>query len=100
MTRGTWMIRIGRLLVGDELFAMVVEPAIADLQFETPAAGVFTLARGYVGVWKAIAGGVTRDIGGDLRLLTGDTSTLAGLLLLQACYYGFLATFLLNIMRR
>jgi hypothetical protein len=98
MTRGTWMIRIGHVLVGEDVFDSVVSPAIADLQFEAPAGG-FASARGYLGVWRAIAGGVGRDIGGDLRLLTGDTATLAGLVLVQVGYYGFLATFLMNIWR-
>lgn len=96
---GTWLIRVAHRLVEDDVFATVVEPAIADLQFESAHTGAFGVLRGYIGVWKAIAGGITRDIGGDLRLLSGDTSTLAGLVLLQACYYGFLATFLLNLLR-
>jgi hypothetical protein len=99
MTRGTLMIRIGQRLVGDEIFNAVVSPAIADLQFEAPTAGLFACTRAYLGVWRAIAGGVTRDIGGDLRLLSCDTTTLAALVLVQVGYYGFLATFLLNLMR-
>ncbi|HVZ21011.1 MAG TPA: hypothetical protein VG871_08115 [Vicinamibacterales bacterium] len=99
MTRGTLMIRIGQRLVGGDIFDAVVAPAIADLQFEAASAGLLACARGYAGVWRAIAGGITRDIGGDLRLLTGDTTTLAALVLVQVGYYGFLATFLLNLMR-
>ena len=98
MTRGTVMIRIGHVLVGEDVFDNVVSPAIADLQFEEPA-GAFAVVRGYIGVWRAIAGGVGRDIGGDLRLLSSDTATLAGLVLVQVGYYGFLATFLMNIWR-
>lgn len=98
MTRGTLMIRIGHVLVGEDVFDSVVSPAIADLQFESPASA-FALVRGYLGVWRAIAGGIGRDIGGDLRLLSGDTATLAALVLVQIGYYGFLATFLMNIWR-
>lgn len=100
MTHGTLMIRIGHVLMGDDIFDSVVAPAIADLQFESATAGAWRTLRAYLGVWRAIAGGVSQDIGGDLRLLSGDTSTLAGLVLLQACYYGFLATFLLNLLHR
>lgn len=99
MTRGTVMIRIGHVLVGEDVFDSVVSPAIADLQFESPSGNPLTLARGYLGVWRAIAGGIGRDIGGDLRLLSGDTATLAALVLVQVGYYGFLATFLMNIWR-
>ena len=63
-------------------FELIVEPALADLEFE---AGASRLARAanYLAVLRAVAGGLLDE-------LRRDSATFFALALLPACYYAFL----------
>ena len=86
MRRGAWLTAFARRLFHDQTFELVVSPAIADLHFEPPS------ARTYAAVWAAFGGAAWRDVGGDLKILSGDAGTLGGLVVMQACYYTCLLT--------
>jgi hypothetical protein len=85
---GTWLAQIARRYLHGETFALVVSPAIADMQFESPA-GYVLRARHYVAIWKALAGALSCDVVADVRSLRDDLPTLATLMLLQVSYYVF-----------
>lgn len=53
-------------LVREETWTKVVAPAIADLQHEAPR-GRGWRVRGYIGVWRAVAGGVADEFAADWR---------------------------------
>ena len=86
---GEWLAQIARRYLHGDTFALIVSPAIADMQFECPA-GYLLRARHYVAIWRAMAGGLSCDLVADVRSLRDDLSTLATLVLLQASYYVFL----------
>ncbi len=90
--RGDWLTTVARAMMHDDTFDAIVSPAIADLQFEAPAAGYVCSARGYAGVWVAVTGAVRRDLARDLRVLSDDAATLTSLVFMQACYYTCLLT--------
>lgn len=54
-------------VVGAESFRLIVAPAIADLQFERPAAGRVQRARNYIGVWRAFGGALLLDFAWNTR---------------------------------
>ena len=68
--------------LSDRTFQLIVEPALADLQFES-GAGRLRQAANRVAVVRAVAGGLRDE-------LARDCGTFVGLLLLPACYYIFL----------
>jgi len=86
---GTWLARFGQRYLHDETFALVVSPAIADMQFEAPAR-LLMRARHYVAISKAFAGAFCCDAAKDVQSLRDDLPTIAGLTLMQASYYAFL----------
>ena len=85
---GTWLAQLGQRCLHGETFALVVSPAIADMQFESPS-GLVPRARHYVAVWKAFAGALCCDVLDDARALRDDIPTLAMLTMLQVSYYAF-----------
>jgi hypothetical protein len=85
--RGDWLTTVARRILHGDTFDVVVSPAIADLQFES-----WCPARGYVGVWRAFAGALCRDLGRDLQVLCDEATTLTSLIVMQACYYTCLLT--------
>jgi hypothetical protein len=86
---GTWLVQIAQRCLHGETFALVVSPAIADMQFESPAGYVLRL-RHYLAIWKALAGALSGDVVSDVQSLRDDLPTLATLTLLQVSYYAFL----------
>jgi hypothetical protein len=86
---GIWLAQIARRCLHGETFALVVSPAIADMQFESPA-GYLLRTRHYLAVWRALAGALCCDVVADLQSLRDDLSALATLMLLQVSYYAFL----------
>ena len=86
---GMWLARLGERICHGETFALIVSPAIADLQFEAPT-GHAHQARHYVAVWKAFALALCCDTAGDIHSLRDDLPTVVSLTLLQAFYYSFL----------
>lgn len=66
--RGEWLIKVARRITYAETFASIVEPAIADMQFETaakPSAAV--ILRSYLSVYAALAAAILRDVRTDAR---------------------------------
>ena len=86
---GTWLAQIAQRYLHGDTFALVVSPAIADMQFESPA-GYGLRARHYLAVWKALAGALTSDVVADLQSLRDDLPILVTLTLMQVSYYLFL----------
>jgi hypothetical protein len=70
--RGDWIAAVAARLLRDETFAQTVAPAVADLQFETRFSGPATLARGYLGVARAVALAGLADLRGDLATSFAD----------------------------
>jgi hypothetical protein len=97
---GAWLASLARRLLHDDIDALIVSPAIADLQFEG-GTSPWRRARAYAGVWRALGGallfqatsGIEALRADDARLiaLRYDTFMVAGLLLVQAVYYTGLA---------
>jgi hypothetical protein len=85
---GTWLAQLGQRCLHGETFALVVSPAIADMQFESPA-GCVPRTRHYVAIWKAFAGALCCDALTDAQSLRDELPTLAMLTLLQVSYYAF-----------
>ena len=63
---GDRLDRIASRLVREETRTTVVAPAIADLQHEAPRGRVWR-ERGYIGVWRAIGGGLADELLIDCR---------------------------------
>ena len=84
---GAWLEALGRRLLHQDTFELVLSPAIADLQFESPDAGLVGVTRCYAGVAAAILGALLQDVGSDLHGLLDDGPVLGGLILLQTGYY-------------
>lgn len=80
MMHGGWLIRIGRTLLHEDTFELMVAPAIADLQVEGSAAA-------YVAVWYSLICAWGADFDGDARLVFDDAGMLGGLVAIQASYY-------------
>jgi hypothetical protein len=90
---GTWLAWIGGRLLHADTFALMLSPAIADLQFEAPARP-FPGPVHYCAVLKAFAGALVLDLSADLLTLSDDLPTIGVLTTVQACYYGFMLVLL------
>jgi hypothetical protein len=90
---GTWLARIGGRLLHADTFALMLSPAIADLQFEAPAQG-FARPKHYCATVWAFAGALWFDISTDLLSLTDDLPTIGVLTAVQGCYYSFMLVLL------
>jgi hypothetical protein len=97
---GSWIASLAGRLLHDDIEALIVAPAIADLQFEADGP-LWRRARGYAGVWRALGGalffqavsGVQALRADDARLiaLRYDAVMVGGILLVQVVYYSGLA---------
>src|SRR5688500_2586883 len=97
MTRGNRLASLSRRLLQPETFALIMAPALADLDFESREATALRVAHAYLGVVRALAGAMLYDAARDVRMSIGnaewrasrreDASTFAGLVLVQAVYY-------------
>jgi hypothetical protein len=87
---GEYLARFAQALVGEEIFTLVVSPAIADLHLDAGRHTPLARASAYVAVCRALGGAVVLELGGRARLVRQDAALLAGLSVLQACYYGCL----------
>jgi len=90
---GTWLARIGGRLLHADTFALMLSPAIADLQFETSSPG-FARPNHYCAVLRAFAGALWFDIAADLLTLSSDLPTIVVLTAVQASYYAFMLVLL------
>jgi hypothetical protein len=97
---GSWFASLASRLLHDDIEALIVVPAIADLQFEA-GGSLWRRACGYAGVWRALGGallfqavsGVQALRADDARLvaLRDDAFMVGGILLVQVVYYSGLA---------
>ena len=72
MNRGTRLITLSSRLLHPDTFALMVSPAIADLQFESHGGDAARTARGYIGVWRALAGALGHDLAWAVTALGAD----------------------------
>jgi hypothetical protein len=81
---GESLNRLARRIVREETHSAIVEPAIADLQFESPRRG-WTRTRAYIGVWRALAAAAASEISADcwIALRTGHPAAAIGASLLM-----------------
>lgn len=91
--RGTWLARIGGRLLHADTFALMLSPAIADVQFEAPARG-FVRPGHYCALLRAFAGALWFDLSADLLTLSDDLAAIGVLTAVQAGYYGFMLVLL------
>ena len=87
---GGWFSWIGQRLLHADTFALMLSPAIADLQFEAPAFVDAVRLRHYEAVLKAFIGALCFDVANDLQTLANDVGMIAVLAILQASYYTFM----------
>ena len=76
------VISFSERFLTDRTFQLIVEPALADLQFDAGTSRR-TRAANYLAVLRAVAGGLRDE-------LTRDSGSFVVLGLLPACYYTFL----------
>jgi hypothetical protein len=79
-----------------DTYQLVVSPAIADLQFETPVSDANGVVRAYAAVWVAIVGALFIDLEHDVRVVLDDGPRLMWLSLMQAAYYVAMMSLLLD----
>jgi hypothetical protein len=85
---GEWLSRLGRRLFHADTFALMVSPAIADLQFEHPNG--IARPRHYYALLRAFTGALWFDISGDLITLSNDLVPICVLTAVQGSYYTFM----------
>jgi hypothetical protein len=108
---GVWLERFAGRLLHDDIHALFVLPAIADLQYEWDGgrARPWRALRGYLAIWTAIAGALRFQAIADAQALLVDDArlvalrydalTLGGIVLVQACYYSGLAILFFDLQR-
>ena len=111
---GTWLERLAVRLLHDDIHALFVSPAIADLQYEhralsVTAPRVWRALRAYAGIWIAIGGALRFQAGADVEAFLADDArllalrydalTFGGIVLVQVCYYSGLAILFLDFQR-
>ena len=95
--RGIRIMMFARRAFREDTLALMVYPAIADLQFEAATGSLSTLVRGYAAVARAVYGGLVHDFCTDLRVLYGDAPDLLRAVAMQACYYAMMLTLCLAV---
>lgn len=99
---GDWVAQVARRFVHSNTFALVVSPAIADLQFEEDTQSTRARLAGYLAVWVAVAGGVWQDLVYDRRrpVWADDVSVVMTLAFLVASYHLSMLTLVLGFDHR
>lgn len=96
--RGRWMAAASRRLFSPESFALLVEPAIADLQIENSgrlAERVDAYRTVWIGMVAACDDGVARRARAFVR--ENELLTLTGLVLLHAAHSAWMVVLLLGL---
>ncbi len=95
---GRLLLRLAGRVVHADTLARVVEPAVADLQFEATVGRWRDLLRAYIGVGHAVLGAVWLDFAWDRRTpaWAEELSELARLGLLVAAYQLSMAVLILG----
>jgi hypothetical protein len=86
------VMMFARRVFREDTLALMVYPAIADLQFEGATGSMATLVRGYAALARALYGGLVHDFCADLRVLCDDAPDLLRAVAMQACYYAMMLT--------
>ena len=96
--RGRWMEAAARRLFSPESFALLVEPAIADLQVEE-SGSLATRVDAYRTVWIGMAAACDDGITHRVRVFVRDNElvTLTGLVLLHAAHSMWMVVLLLGL---
>ena len=96
--RGRWMAAAARRMFSPESFALLVEPAIADLQLET-GGGLTARIDAYRTVWIGMAAACDTGIACRARTFVRDNElvTLTGLVLLHAAHSLWMVVLLLGL---
>jgi len=85
---GRWFSRLGRWLLHADTFALMLSPAIADVQFEAPL-GIARWRHHYA-MLRALTGALWFDISDDLITLSSDLAAIGVLTAIQSLYYAFM----------
>lgn len=87
---GDFINALARRIVSAGTHASVIQPAIADLQFEARTRSTWLMAQSYLGAWTAVCGGVLHDIGITIQHpgFIDEARTATVLVGMQAVYYG------------
>ena len=96
--RGQWMEAAARRLFSPESFALLVEPAIADLQLED-SGRLAGRMDAYRTVWIGMAAACDDGVGRRARAFVRDNElvTLTGLVLLHAAHSTWMVVLLLGL---
>ena len=96
--RGQWMAAASRRLFSAESFALLVEPAIADLQLEE-SPRLVTRLDAYRTVWIGMAAACDAGVASRMRAFVreNDLLTLTGLALLHAAHSAWMIVLLLGL---
>ncbi len=78
---GEGLTRVLRLVLHQDTFDLFIAPPLADLQRAPTAAA-------YLTIWRTALGALQVDIASDIGIVAQDATLLAGLVGMQACYYG------------
>ena len=82
MTFDDRVTAFSRRFLTERTFELIVSPALADFQYDADA-GRLRRAANYLGVLRAVVGGMRED-------LARESGTVLGLFLLPVCYHAFL----------
>ena len=95
--RGRWLIAVSRRLFSAESFALLIEPAIADLQLET--SGLAARLDAYRTVWIGMAAAFDDGVAHRARTFVRDNElvTLSALVLLHAAHSAWMVVLLLGL---
>jgi hypothetical protein len=85
---GGWFARLGRWMLHADTFALMLSPAIADVQFEAPT-GVARWRLHYA-MLRAFVGAFWFDISCDVLALSSDLAAIGVLTAIQSSYYAFM----------
>ena len=95
---GDFLCAFARRTVRPDTYRSVILPAVADLQFEARTRSAWCIARGYAGVWSAVGAGLLHDVGMAVQRpgFVDDARSAAGLVAMQAVYYGCMLSLTVN----
>lgn len=95
--RGTRIATVAQRVFAPDSFALLIEPAIADLQFESGPRSA--RARAYAAVWVGVAAAFEQDAWRRMRavLREEDLLSITGLVLLHAFHSTWMVVLLLGL---
>jgi len=96
--RGRWLAAVTRRTFSPESYALLIEPAIADLQLEA-SAGTPARIESYAAVWTGIVAACDDGLLRRARALASDNDllTITGLVLVLAVHSAWMIVLLLGL---